>query len=122
MTCVDDVLAAERAWADAFQRLDVDAVEAMMAGEYTQVDSQGSLISKAKVLASLRSDTRHWDEASSDDHTVTVYGDCAVVFGRWRGAGVNGGQRFDYTARYVAVWVWRDGRWQMVADQSTEIR
>jgi ketosteroid isomerase-like protein len=44
-----------------------------------------------------------------------------VLHGRWRARGVNAGQRFDYTARFLSVYVKRDGRWQMVAAQSTPI-
>jgi ketosteroid isomerase-like protein len=117
----DGVLRAEAAWAAAHQRLDILAVDRMMAAEYLQVGSDGQLRDRADVLASLRSGARHWDAASSDEQVVRLYGECAVVFGRWHGRGVNTGVGFDYRARYVAVWVWRDSRWQMVSDQSTGI-
>ena len=52
---------------------------------------------------------------------LRVYGTTAVVVGRWRDKGVNAGQPFDYAARYVSVWVKRDGEWRMVSDQSTPI-
>jgi hypothetical protein len=35
---------------------------------------------------------------------------------------VNRGVRFDYRARFLSVYMRRDGRWQMVAEQSTEIQ
>ena len=63
-----------------------------------------------------------WGEARSDELQVRVYGETAVVIGRWEARGVNAGYAFDYVARYVSVWAWRDSRWQMVSDQSTEIR
>jgi ketosteroid isomerase-like protein len=65
----------------------------------------------------LRSGERHWAEASSDGHHV--YGDAALVVGRWRAMGQNAGQRFDYEARYVSVWVRRVEGWRMVSDQPT---
>jgi len=52
---------------------------------------------------------------------VRVYGDVAVVVGRWRARGTNAGRAFDYAARYGAVWVRHEGEWRMVSDQSTPI-
>ena len=92
-----------------------------MADEYTQVNSAGELVGKQEVLASFLGESRHWDAAESDEYQVQIYGEVAVVYGRWRARGVNADVAFDYAARYVSVWVYRDGRWQMVSDQSTEI-
>ena len=93
-----------------------------MAYEGTQINSVGRVVSKAKVIASFDSGERHWDEAHSNEFRVRVYGETAMVIGRWQARGVNAGYAFDYAARYVSMWAWRDGRWQMVSDQSTEIR
>jgi len=93
----------------------------LMADAYTQVDSQGELIGKQQILASFQAEKRYWQQAESDEYHVRIHGDVAVVLGRWRAKGVNAGQSFDYAARYVAVWVFQNNRWQMVSDQSTEI-
>ena len=58
-----------------------------MASDYVQVDDPGRLVDREEVLASFRSGERNWDEAHSDDHRVRVYGDVAVVVGRWRARG-----------------------------------
>jgi len=118
---VQQVIQAERAWLQAHLQLDTALLDHLMADEYTQIDSHGALVTKQQVLASFLSGTREWDWAGSDEYRVQIYGEVAVVYGRWRAKGVNAGHRFDYAARYVSVWVHRDGRWQMVSDQSTEI-
>jgi ketosteroid isomerase-like protein len=115
------ILQAELAWAEALRTLDLATLEQLMADEYQIIQPSGVVVGKAETLASLRSDQRHWELAESDQHDIRLYGDTAVVIGRWRGRGVNHGQSFDYAARYLCVWVKRAGRWQMVADQSTEI-
>jgi ketosteroid isomerase-like protein len=120
-TTLQEVLNAEAAWAEAYRNLDLDCIDQLMADDYTIIQPGGTVLGKAETMASLRSDQRHWELAASDEHNVRIYGDTAVVIGRWRGRGVNHGQAFDYAARYLCVWVKRDGRWQMVADQSTEI-
>lgn len=120
-SAVEQVLRAEREWLLAHLRLDVQALDRLMAPEYIQIDAGGRAVSKEKVLESFRSGGRGWDEAHSDDHDVRIYGNTAVVIGRWRARGINAGQPFDYAARYVSVWVKSDGEWRMVSDQSTPI-
>ena len=119
---VQQVIQAERAWLQAHLQLDTMLLDHLMADEYTQINSHGARVTKPEVLASFLSGTRDWDWAESDEYRVQIYGEVAVVYGRWRARGVNAGHPFDYAARYVSVWVYRDGRWQMVSDQSTEIR
>jgi ketosteroid isomerase-like protein len=120
-SAVEQVLRAEREWLLAHLRLDVEALDRLMAPEYVQIDARGRTVSKEQVLESFRSGGRGWDEAHSDDHDVRVYGNTAVVIGRWRARGINPGQPFDCAARYVSVWLKSDGEWRMVSDQSTPI-
>ncbi|HEV8043669.1 MAG TPA: nuclear transport factor 2 family protein [Rubrobacter sp.] len=117
----EEVLRAEREWLLAHLRLDVPALEALMAPDYVQVDGGGSVVGREQILDSFRAGERGWTGAHSDEHSVRVYGDTAVVVGRWRARGTNAGLAFDYAARYVSVWVRHGGRWRMVSDQSTPI-
>lgn len=100
---VRQVIQAERAWLEAHLLFDVSTLDSLMADEYTQVNSRGELIGKQQVLASFRTGQRYWQQAESDEYQVRIYGEVAVVVGRWRAKGVNAGQPFDYAARYVAV-------------------
>ena len=121
MDAVEQVLVAEREWLLAHLHLDIPALERLMDSDYLQIDAGGDALDKEQVLASFRSGERHWDEAHSDEHHVRVYGNTAVVVGRWRARGENAARPFDYQARFVSVWVRRDGEWRMVSDQSTPI-
>jgi len=118
---IEQVIQAEREWLEAHLRLDTSALERLMADEYTLVTPHGELLGKKQVLESFQSGQRSWQEAESDEYLIRIYEDAAVVFGRWRAKGINAGQVFDYAARYVSVWVHRDGCWQIVSDQSTTI-
>jgi ketosteroid isomerase-like protein len=121
-TKIQAVIQAERDWLKAHLELDLAQLERMMADEYTQVSNTGQLLDKSQVLATFQTGQRHWDTADSDEYRIQIYGETALVYGRWRASGVNHGQPFDYAARYISLWVYRDGRWQIVSDQSTEIR
>ena len=114
-------LQAERDFLLAHLNCDVAALDRLMANEGAQINSVGRVVSKAKVIASFDSGERHWDEAHSNEFRVRVCGETAVVIGRWQARGVSTGQAFEYSPRYLSVWIWRDGRWQMTVDQSTDI-
>ena len=121
MDAVQKVLAVEHAWTEAHLRGDVQTLEEIMAFDYVKIQPDGSLSDKTTTLASYQPDQRAWDVARGDDYDVRVYGDTAVVIGRWTARGINNGRPFDYAARFLSIYVRRAGRWQMVAEQSTEI-
>ena len=122
MDPAQEVLTVEYAWTEAHLRGDVETLEAIMAFDYLKIQSDGSLSDKKTTLASYQPDRRAWDVARGDEYNVRIYGDTAVVIGRWTARGNNDGQPFDYAARFLSIYVRRDGSWQMVAEQSTEIR
>lgn len=117
----NEVLAVERAWTEAHLRGDVATIAALMAPDYVRIQADGSVADRAAVLAAYVPEQRHWELAEGDEYDVRIYGDTALVIGRWRARGINHGERFDYAARFLSVYVRRGGRWQMVAEQSTEI-
>jgi ketosteroid isomerase-like protein len=119
---IADVLTVERQWTAAHLHGDVATIDHIMADDYVRVQPDGSVADKAAVLAAFVPDRRHWDRAQGDEYDVRIYGETALVVGRWTAAGFNHGVPFDYAARFLSVYVKRDGRWQMVAEQSTEIR
>ncbi len=118
---VEEVIAAERRWVQAHRDLDLEALEDMLDEDYVQIRADGSVIGKQEALESYRSAKRRWDHAESDQYRVTVIGNSAILVGRWIGRGENDGTPFDYAARFMAFYVNRDGRWLLVADQSTPL-
>ena len=116
-----EVLEAERRWTGAFLEGDVERLAALMDGEYHQVQADGSVKTKQRVLASFSGGRRSWERAESDEHLVKLYGHTAVVVGCWRAKGSNCGETFDYAARFVSVYFKRSEGWRMVMDQSTPL-
>ena len=114
-----EVRQVEREWVEAHRQLDVSTLERLMADDYFVIRSDGSVAGKQEDLDSYRAGDRHWEYAEGDQYDIRIYGHTAVLTGRWRARGVNAGQSFDYEARFLSVYVKRDGRWQMVAAQST---
>lgn len=115
------LIAAEQQLAAAHVTLDLDQIAQLLHDDYVIIQPGGRTESKEDVLTSYRSGNRRWDRACSDQLDVRLYGDTAVVVGRWTAAGQHGAEHFDYSARFLAVWVYADDRWQNVASQSTDL-
>lgn len=118
---IDEVIEAERRWIQAHRDLDIVALENLLAEDYVQIRPDGSVVGKLAVLESYRSGNRRWDQADSDQYRVTVPEDVAILIGRWVDRGENKGEPFDYTARFMTIYVKREGRWLLAADQSTPL-
>lgn len=116
-----EILNTEARWTKAFLNTDLATLEQLMDETYQQIQSDGSVKTKAEVLATFDTGERHWDIAKSDEHNIQIYGNVAVLTGRWRGKGSNHGEAFDYSARFVSVYVKRKQGWKMVSDQSTTL-
>lgn len=112
---------AEQALAAAHLTLDLVTIDRLLHPNYVIVQPGGIHETKMQTLASLQSGDRHWDLAESNELEVRLYGDSAVVTGRWRGQGCNGADRFDYRARFLSMWVREAGEWRNVAYMATEV-
>ena len=115
------ILAHERDIAAAHLRLDKGVIERLYHSAFRIPLPGGGIEGKADVLASWATGERHWESAAVDQLEVVVEGGTGIVTGRWRAAGSNSGQAFDYAARFLSVWVKVGGDWQNIAYQSAEI-
>jgi ketosteroid isomerase-like protein len=115
------VLAQEQAWAAAHRQFDRDALEAILSESFMKLDAEGRIIDKDMLLEGYDPENRSWQVAESSDHQVTIVGDTALAFGRWRGKGMNHGVAFDYEAHFLAVYVLEDGSWRMLSEHSVPI-
>ena len=117
----EEVLAAEKEWAQAHLNTDTEEIDRLMHPDYTIIKPDGSVWDKKIALASYTPGKRDWTEAGSSEHSVRIYGDTAIVIGLWKAMGVNNGEPFDYQARYTSLWVKTNEGLRIVSDQSTEI-
>ena len=112
MEAIREVLAVERAWVQAHRDLDLAVIDDILAEDYFQIQSGGTIIGREELLSSYASGRRRWMFAHGDEYEVRLLGETAVLTGRWTGQGTNHGKAFHYQARFMAVYVYRDGRWQ----------
>jgi len=62
------------------------------------------------------------ESGQSDEVRVKVYGNTAVMTGRFTAKGKLIDKNIDIRERYTAVWVKRRGRWRLVAEQGNLIK
>lgn len=116
-----ELIKLENDWNDAMVKRDLAALGKILADDWTFIDPEGAILTKAQALANLKSGEDVVTSAVADEMKVRVYGDAAVVLGRntvkeqYKGKDTSGQYRFTDT------FIKKDGRWQCVASAATKI-
>ena len=110
------VLALDNSWNRALEAKDVKALELLLADTVKSVDIDGSMQSKGEFLASIKASDYHPPaHAVTEESSVDVYGDSAVVVGIFRSTGGNKGKKYVKRERFVDTWIKINGTWKCVA-------
>ncbi len=115
------VLALEKVWNRALEEKDTKALDMLLANTMVSVDIDGSIQSKGEFLASIKAPDYLPSQAVTEQSTVQVYGDAAVVVGIFRVKGTDKGKPFLHRERFVDTWINTSGAWQCVATTSNLI-
>ncbi len=115
------VMQMEHEFAASVEKSDTVTYGRLVGDDYTFTTEDGVVRTKAVLIASFKSGERNYESVSFDDIKVRLYGNTAVVIGRSTVKGQNKGQDIGGQYRYTRVYVKRQRRWQLVANQSTRI-
>lgn len=115
-----EVMKANKEYDEAILRRDA-AFDRLMSDDFFYTSSDGEVVTKAQEITNVKSGDTKYESAQSHDVQVRVYGDAAVVTGRWASKGTRKGKAFDENERYTTVYAKRGGRWQLVADHTSRI-
>lgn len=110
----------EQDWDEAFHRNDARFIEPILADEFIVTYPDGTRGDKTRELQ-LATVDQPIESSRLDEFTVKVYRDTAVVWFTQHLVGQSKGQQLALTFRYVDVFIFRDGRWQCIASQSTRV-
>jgi len=113
------VLALEKVWNHALEQKDVKALDMLLANTMVSVDIDGSMQSKGEFLASIKAPDYQPSQAVTEQTSVQVYGNTAVVVGIFRIKGTNKGKPYVHRERFVDTWIKTNDSWQCVATTST---
>jgi len=107
----------EQEWASNSQMGKNDAVAAMLADNFVELDSDGSMYTKAQVVDRMKNSK--WETNAVSDIKVTTHGNTAIATGAWRGKGTVAGKAVDAHEHWLDTWMkMPGGKWQCVASAS----
>jgi ketosteroid isomerase-like protein len=115
------VMQAERNLINAVVKRDMPTLETYLGKEWTPTND-GQVISRAQILAELKSGAYRVESNAVRDLRVHVFGDVAVATMMLDTNGTYKGADFSSVMRSTDFFVKRDGRWQAVSSQNTTVK
>ena len=114
----DELTKLEKQWAEAGPKGDLIAFFNRIASDdYIIIDETGDIRNKQQELASMRREKI--TVSTVEALNVRVYGETAVVTGRFAITGSNESQPFSVSGRFTDVWVKQEGQWRVVSTQNS---
>lgn len=117
----DEVRQFEVEWGEAFERQDMARLDRLMADEYVLTDPLGYVRTKAESLAAIQSSQVLFESTKSDNVSVRINGDTAIVTGRASFRGRYKGLSMTGHYQYTDVLVKRQGYWRAVSSHITAL-
>ena len=117
----DAVLALEAERARAMTAGDLAALERIFAADAAYTHSTGVTETRAEFIGQIRSGARQYGALALRDLKAQPAGTAIVVTGKMDGSVVAEGKTIPLALIYTAVYVEREGRWQLFAYESTRL-
>ena len=108
------LLKLQQEWIAALRRRDVNVLASLIADDYVGISQDGQFGDKNNALEPARSQVPNREPMTVENQKVRFYGSTAVITGQI----VFGGAR---RINHTQVWAKRQGRWQIVSWQGTQI-
>lgn len=94
----------------------------IMAPGYVGIAPNGMVLEKSVIAAHYQSGSLHYEAVSDSEIDIRLHEDCAVLTALATVKGRDGEAVLTGTYRIMRVFLRRDGEWQIVAFQATEVR
>ena len=105
----------------AMLKADADAMDKILADDYTGVRGDGSVLTKAQEIEKYKSGAIKYATNEIKDLKIRVYGHTAVSTSLSSSKNMRDGQQHIGTTRNIRVWVKQKGTWKCVAYQTTRV-
>jgi len=117
-----ELKAIEQQWLDAYMKSDATVIKNLEADDYAIIDSDGSVMDKAKDIKSVTDKTFVLKSATMSDFKCRMLGDsAAVVTCMIKMTGTDEGKDFSGDFRGTDVFEKKNGKWMAVASQLTKV-
>jgi len=111
----------ERDWDAAIVRKDMSTLDRILGADFVYVDSVGDINTRAAVLDGIKNSEAVIEPFETEDVSVRVYGNTAILTGRFAQRATYKGQTFSGQFRYTDVYVKRGSNWQAVSAHASRI-
>ena len=116
-----EVRELERQRFQAMERVDVVTLNRILSDDLIYTHANGLQQTKAELIGVLGSGDFKYESINASDIRVRLYGETAVVSGRATMKIRRAGEEQTFKLCYLDVYVRQEGRWQMVAWQSSRV-
>jgi uncharacterized protein (TIGR02246 family) len=115
-----EILKLTTEYSEAIARRDASVHNRLFADDYTYTHGGGNIMGREEHMNFTKKGNVTVDSLTNKDMLVRIYGKTAVVTGAWDVILRDGDKKaVNRNLRYILVFVKRDGRWQIVAEQRT---
>jgi len=113
---------AYKAYVAAWKIKDIAALQNLISDDYMAVNFENKVSNKENEIATAKSDAA-WDAMDVDEIHARIFGDFAIASGFISAQGRKAdGSSFRAKVRFLAALAKRNGKWQLVATQSSGIK
>lgn len=117
------IIVASENYDAAIKSRDKAAYDRLLHADYFFTNEDGKIITRAEDLAHMTSSEIVINTNETSDKKVRIVGNTsAVETGMYHTTGTTKGKPFDETGRYTTTWIWRDLRWQVIADHVSLVK
>lgn len=114
----EEVRKLERRWLDAYEQNDAEAMERIVADDFTITFPNGAIQTKPQLMSMVKTPRRASQPRMrfyTEDVRSRAYGDTVILMGRVVTEYERDGKTVRERSRYTDTYVRRKGRWQVVA-------
>lgn len=114
----EEVRKLERRWLDAYEQNDPEAMDRIVADDFTITFPNGAMQTKPQLMAMIKAPRRTSAPKMrfrTEDVRSRAYGDTVILLGKVVSEYERDGKAVREASRYTDTYVRRGGRWQVVA-------
>lgn len=118
-----ELMKLEDQWGAASLKRDGASVGRMLSDNFLSFTDKGVVNTKAKLVASINSDTAQYVSGANSAYQVKVHGNTAVIIGVWTATTKTAKGNSTHAYAWTDTWMKQaDGRWLCIASQATQVK
>jgi ketosteroid isomerase-like protein len=111
------IIALENLWNQMQLNHDADAMGKLLDEDFVFTDYDGTVMSKAQFLESIRDMSYQLTVEASENMKLHRHGDTVVVIGATHEKGTYKGKPYQHQGRFTDTWMKKNGQWLCIASQ-----